>query len=102
MTSCTLLLWLFFQRSGVLVLIRTQHLSFDVHHSPFTYQPHLASLLLQAKEGLPPKQQLLIYRAKLLQDGRTLAYYNINEDCTLHLTSKLKYALFLRGPALAA
>lgn len=61
-----------------------------------------SSILLQAKEGLPPKQQLLIYGNGLLEDGRTLADYNIQRDCTLHLTSRLKYAFFPSSPALAA
>ena len=58
--------------------------------------------MLQAKEGLPPDEQLLICCNKRLEHGRTLADYYIQDEFTLHLTMKLKYAFYLRSPALAA
>ena len=55
------------------------------------------SVLLQAKLGLPPEQQLLVYGSGPLKDGRTLHLRS-----TLALLARLKYASFPSGPALAA
>lgn len=45
---------------------------------------------IHSREGIAPDQQRLILDGKQLEDGRTLSYYNVMRDTTIHLILRLR------------
>ena len=74
--------------SAMQIYVKTltgSHITLNVELTKTIYE---VKAMLQEETGIPPFYQRLIFAGQQLEDSRTLQYYNIQDDSTLHLVAR--------------
>ena len=66
-----------------------RELCLSVVVTPDTTMEELKQLLTK-EHGVPESEQRMIWSGKQLEDGRTMADYNIQDECTIHLALRMR------------
>ena len=84
------------------VIVRTltgKEITLDVEETDTVL---LLKTKIQEREGIPPAQQRLIFSGTQLEENKTLAFYNIRKDATIHLILRQGHSHCVCGGQIAA